>query len=539
MLNRRDILRLAAAGASLAAVPMARAADGTPVRGGHLISIVVPEPQNLGISVSNPTIVIAANVFDGLVTYDEAGKPQPRLAESFEQSADGRAITFRLRKDVKWHDGVPFTAADVKYSILEVVKKTHPRGRGTYAQLEDIETPDDYTAILKLAKPSPVIWAALSGSETQILPKHLYEGTDPLTNPWNVKPIGTGAFIFKEWVRGSHVTLERNPDYWDAGKPYLDRITFKVVPDAGARAAQLETGEVQYIPLSPVPLSDVERLAGRKDVVVETRGWEAVSPVFFFDFNLRRKPFDDVRVRRAIAYAIDRRALARTVWYGFADPSTSPVPASQKQFYAPGLPQYEYDPKKAEALLDEAGLKKGPDGVRLRFTHLNHTYGDDFKRSGEFIRQQLKRVGIEVELINYDLPTFLRKSYTDYDFDTLNVFYAAFSDPQLGVQRRFWSKNIQPGSAWSNASGYSNPEFDAIVDAAAVEPDEGKRKALLARLQLIAQTDVPSISLLELKQFRVWSSRLKGVDVSPVGVYGTLASAWLEPEAAPAPGKKG
>ena len=219
MLNRRDILRLAAAGASLAAVPMARAADGSPVRGGHLVSIVVPEPQTLGLTVSNPTIDIAINVYDGLVTYDGTGAPRPQLAESNEQAPDGRSITFRLRKGVTWHDGVPFTAADVKYSILEVVKKTHPRGIGTYSQLQDIETPDDHTVILRLAKPSPVIWSALNSSETQILPKHLYEGTDPLTNPWNTKPIGTGPFIFKEWVRGSHVTLERNPNYWDAGKP--------------------------------------------------------------------------------------------------------------------------------------------------------------------------------------------------------------------------------------------------------------------------------------------------------------------------------
>ncbi|MFG1207889.1 ABC transporter substrate-binding protein [Xanthobacter flavus] len=529
MLNRRDILRLAAAGASLAAVPMARAADGSPVRGGHLVSIVVPEPQTLGLTVSNPTIVIAINVYDGLVTYDGTGAPRPQLAESYEQAPDGRSITFRLRKGVTWHDGVPFTAADVKYSILEVVKKTHPRGIGTYSQLQDIETPDDHTVILRLAKPSPVIWAALNSSETQILPKHLYEGTDPLTNPWNTKPIGTGPFIFKEWVRGSHVTLKRNPNYWDAGKPYLDRLTFRFVPDAGARAAALETGEAQYVPLSPVPLSDVERLAKRPDLVVETRGWEAVAPVFFLDFNMRRPQFQDVRVRRAIALAIDKKALARTVWYGFAEPATGPVPAFQTAFAATGLPQYDYDPKKAEALLDEAGLKRGPDGVRLRFNHASIPYGDDFKRSGEFIRQQLKKVGIEVELLNYDLPTFLRKIYTEYDFDTLNAYYAAFADPQIGVQRRFWSQTIRPGSAWSNASGYSNPKVDALLEAAAVEPDPQKRKALLGEFQLIVQTELPSISLLELKQFRVWSSRLKGVNVGPIGVYSSFADAWLEP----------
>lgn len=535
MIDRRLLLQALTAQAGLCWFPVsyaapAQAAPGAPVKGGHLISVVVPEPQNVGLAISNPSIVIVSNVFDGLVAYDENFKLVPRLAESWQSSSDGKTITFKLRRGVKWHDGKPFTSADVQYSLMEFCKKVLPRGAGTYGRLQRVETPDAHTAVLHLDAPSPVIWAALSVNETQILPRHIYEGSNPLTNPANNRPVGTGPFVFKEWVRGSHVTLERNPDYWEADRPHLDRLTFRVINDAAARAASLENGEVQYIPLSPVPLADVARLASSRKVKVERRGWEAVAPMYFFEFNLRRKPFEDIRVRQAIAHAIDRNALAKSVFYGFAEPATGPVPSSQKRFRNPGLAQYAFDPDRAEKLLDQAGLRRQADGVRLRLNHLTLPYGDDYKRAGEVFRQQLKRIGVEVTLLNYDLPTYLRKVYTDFDFDTQSLFLAAYADPQIGVQRRYWTQSIKPGTPWGNASSYSNLELDAILEQAQIEPDEEKRRVLLYRFQDIVQRDVPSVSLLELQQFRVWSSRLQGVDVGPFGVYSSLGNAWLAPE---------
>jgi len=500
------------------------------VEGRTLVGNIVPEPQSLvaGISISAPAVCISSNIFDGLVEYDAAFKPVPSLAQSWEEAPDGRSITFHLRHDVTWHDGTPFTSADVQYSLMELMKKVHPRGGSYYAQLTAVDTPDPYTAIFRLARPAPVIWSVLSGIETQILPRHLYEGTDILTNPWNVKPIGTGAFRFKEWARGDYVLLERNPDYWDRKAPHFDRIRFRFLPDPAAGEAALEAGEVQYTPLSPAPLSDTARLQKLPSLVVETRGQEFGATMFFIDFNLQRPFFQDVRVRRAIAHAVDKRALADTVWYGFAEPATGPIPSYQKAFYTNEVDHYDFDPAKAEQLLDEAGLKPGADGIRLRFSHDPMPYGDDYRRAGEFFRESLRKVGIEVTLNNLDLPSFLRKVFTDRDFDTLNSFYAAFPDPQIGVIRRFWSQAIKKGTPWSNGSGYSTPAMDAVIDGILTEGDVEKRRAHIHRLQQIAQADLPSITLLELHPYRVFSARLKGVNVNPDGGWQSLKDAHFD-----------
>ncbi|MES2188042.1 MAG: ABC transporter substrate-binding protein [Pseudomonadota bacterium] len=532
MTSRRQFLEVTGAGIGATLLSMAGwAAETTPVQGGTLVANVLPEPAGLvaGINISQPAVVISASIFDGLVRYDKDFKPQPQLAESWTESKDGKTVTFRLRRGVKWHDGQPFTSADVQYSLLEVVKKIHPRGSSTFGKVVAVDTPDDYTVVLRLDGPSVVIWAALFGTETQIVPKHLYAGTNVMANPWNAKPVGTGAFVFKEWVRGSHVILERNPNYWDAGKPHLDKIVFKFIPDAGARAAALENGELHYAVTNPVPESDVDRLRKNPQLVVDTKGWEAPAPMFFVDFNMERPQFKDVRVRRAFAHALDRKALADNIWYGLATPAQGPVPSYQKQFFKPGLPQYEYDPARAEKLLDEAGVKRGADGVRLRINHLVSPYGPVYQRAGEYFRQQLGKVGVEITLVNYDLPTWIRKMYTDYDFDTAAGWYSAYPDPQIGVERRYWSKNIRKGSVSSNACRYASPEMDRIIEAIHDEVNPAKRKALIGDMQTLAQVDVPSINLLELNFYAVYSKRLQGLREGPLRFYSTLADAWLTP----------
>jgi peptide/nickel transport system substrate-binding protein len=517
-LGRRRLIASASVATAFSALAARSSfAQGTQ-RGRTLVANIVPEPQSLvgGVAISAPAVAISTNIFDALFEYDAEFKPQPALATGWEEKDDGRTLVLTLRKGVTWHDGKPFTSADVQYSLLELMKKVHPRGGAFFSQLTAVDTPDPHVAVLRFTARAPVVWSVLN-YETQILPRHLYEGTNILTNPYNVKPVGTGPFVFKEWVRGDYVLVERNPNYWDKDRPGVDRIRFRFIPDSGARAAALETGEVHYTPLSPVPLADVPRLKDKPGLVVETRGSEANAPVFFLDFNLRRPQFQDVRVRRAIAHAIDRTALANTVWFGFATPATGPIPSYQKQFYTADVPQYPFDPAHAEQLLDEAGYRKGSDGIRLRISHDPMPYGDEYARSGEFIRQALKQVGIEVTLRNHDLPTFLRKVFTERDFDTLNSFYAAFPDPQIGVHRRFSSEAIKTGTPWSNASGYSRPETDALIGAIQTEGDVARRVALIHQLQQVAQTDLPSITLLELLPFRVYSARLAGVNVNPDG----------------------
>ncbi|XYD12558.1 ABC transporter substrate-binding protein (plasmid) [Methylobacterium sp. NMS12] len=485
-----------------------------------------PEPSSFLFNAQTAG-VLAAQVIEGLIEYDEHFKPRSALAERWDISPDGRTATFHLRPGVTWHDGKPFTAADVRYTVEAVIKTVNPRAAAAFKLVEAVETPDPLTVTFRLSEPSPALWSILSSAEAGILPRHLYEGTPPLENPWNRKLVGTGPFVFKEWVRGDFVLLERNPRYWRENRPYLDRIRFKTITDPGAREAALEAGEVHYTPFSVVPPSDVERLRSVPGLRVETRGYGTFVPVFFLDFNMDRPRLRDKRVRAAFAHAIDRQALADRVWYGLARPATGPIPSTQVEFYTADTTQYAFDPKRAEALLDEAGLPRGPDGVRLRLDHYAMPYGDVLRRAAEFIKEQLRQVGVELTLVNLDLAPFLRKIYGDRDFDTYSTYYSASADPQIGVVRRYWSKAILKNVAWSNGPGYANPVVDRLIEASAVENDPAKRRDLLVQFQKLAQDELPSVNLLELQHFSVLSRRVNGLSTDRDGYSKSFADVWL------------
>lgn len=519
MTDRRDFIQRAAliAGASLLANPV-DAVFAQPTARKHLIVSLVPEPSGIYLLANNPSLVLALNINDGLIAYDEDFKPVPQLAESWVQSNDGKTITFKLRAGVKWHDGQPFSSADVKYSV-ELTKQTSPVAAATYAHLVKIDTPDDLTVTLHFAYPSQALWSVLDGAKTQILPRHLYEGTNPATNPVNNRPIGTGAFIFREWVRGSHIRLTRNPDYWDKGKPLLEEITFRIIPDAGARGIALETGSVHYAPLPAVPLVEARRIRSNPGkLIVESRGWTANAPIYYFDFNLEREVFRDPRVRKAFAHAIDRRVLASSGFFGFAKPATGPVPSYQPNFYTSDTERYPHDPAKAEALLEAAGLRKDARGIRLKIDNLPIPYGEDFVRTAQLIQQQLKRVGIDMQIRNFDVGTWITKIARERDFDTLSTFAAAFADPQIGVYRRYWSKAKQTASGGNN-SGYVSAEADRLIEASLIEADVDKRRGLIHDLQKLVESELPSISLLELEFVRILSADLTGANVTPFGAF--------------------
>lgn len=528
--SRPLLLRAASAAAVAATLLTGGALAQTPQNGGTLTAIVQPEPVTLtsAINTAAPTGFISGNVFDGLVDYGTDLTPRPALAERWEVAPDGLSITFHLRKGVTWHDGHPFTAADVKWTLENVWKTIHPRNQATFGRVTQVETPDDQTVILRLSEPSLAILSSVNSNGAQILPKHLYEGTDILNNPHNLKPVGTGAYVFKEWSKGNHIILERNPNYWDKGKPHIDRIVFKVIPDAAARAAALEKGDVQYAVFSPVPLKDAERLGKLPNLKIETRGYEWISPWLFFDLNVDNQYLKDVRVRRAIAHALDRKAIANIVWYGFATPAISPVPSTLGAFHDANVPQYEFDTKKAEALLDEAGFKRGPNGVRFTLTHDFIPYGDDYKRTGEYLKQALKKVGIEVTIRSQDTAAFTKRVYGDRDFDISSAWFAAFSDPQVGVTRAYWSGWIGKNTPWTNGSGYRNAEVDALIAKAQGLPKQEDRIATFKQFQQIVQTELPSIPLVELKFFTVHDASLKDVVTRGDQIYGSLKNAWFD-----------
>ncbi len=508
------------------------AAQGTaPVPGGTLVAVVEPEPVALNSIVNNnyPQSIVTSNVFDGLVIYDENFIPRPSLAESWETAPDGLSITFHLRRGVTWHDGQAFTARDVRYSALELWKKFHPRGRTTYAAVQDVETPDDHTAVFRLKYPSVVITSALAAAESPVLPAHLYEGTEPLKNPYNLKPVGTGPFVFKDWKKGQYIELARNPNYWLAGRPYLDRVIFRTIPDAASRAAALETGEVQYAPFDAVPFADVKRLSTLPSLVVDTRGYDFQSQFLMLEFNLKNPQLANLKVRQAIAHAIDRQGLIDTVWYGFGKPATGPVPSHLTRFYEPGVAHQDFDRAKAEKLLDEAGYPRQANGIRLTITQDFLPMSDGHRVSSEYVRQNLKQVGIELGVRGQDMAAYTRRIYTDYDFDTQIGQYSTMIDPEMGLFRKLLSTNYIKGVPNMNASSYASPKLDALAAAIRAEPDAGARAGLIRDLQRVVQDDLPFLSLTEMVHVTVHSARLHGLNHAPDGALASFRDAWLAP----------
>lgn len=521
-LSRRTLL-LTGFAASAAAALNSRGIAAE-VKGGTLQAAIWPAPSTFltAVDVNSSVTLVAPNIIEGLLAYDDGMELKGSLAERWSASSDGRALTFELRRNVRWHDGKPFTARDVKFSALEVWKKIHPRGRSVFAVVDAIDTPDEHTAIFRLSRPSLVVAHALTAVEAPVLPAHLYEGRDVLTNPHNLKPIGTGAFRFGQLRQGEYLELNRNPDYWDEGRPYLDRIVFRFLPDAATRAAALEAGEVQFAPWSPVPIADVARLKDNASIVVERRGYQWEAAYFRAEFNLRNPILADVRVRRAFAHAINREGLADTVWYGLVKPATGPVVSTSQRYYTADVPRYAFDPAAAKSLLDEAGHKAGASGQRFSLNLLFQPLNDNFRVTAEYLKQNLRAVGIDANIVATDMAGYIRRVFAEYDFDVNIGQMANFLDPEIGMPRQFLSNAATKGVPWVNASGYGSPEVDALIQAARVEPDEARRAELFKQLQRRIQTDLPVLPLFELGHFSVHAKAVTGFNTSPDGVTTSL-----------------
>jgi peptide/nickel transport system substrate-binding protein len=502
--------------------------------GGTLVILTTPEPTILTNAVNSAptTAEVATKIFDGLLEYDMDLKPIPSLATEWTVSEDGKTITFKLRDDVKFHDGKPLTSADVQFSLMQVVKDYHPRGPGNLGALEAIETPDPQTAVLKLKHPYPPMMKGLSSLEAPILPKHLYEGTDYRNNPNNNKPVGSGPFRFREWNRGSHLTLEKNPIYWRQGRPYLDRVIFRFIADAATRAAAIESGEAHVATFGTISPVEMRRLEKLPHIKIAPGGYEALAPVMLFEINTQKKPFDDKRVRQAMAYAMDRDFITKNIWYGFGGPAVGPISSVFKGagLYTDEVRRYDVADRveRANALLDEAGLKRNADGTRFEMILDVSPFGEDWRRMGEYVRQAFEKVGIKVTLRNQDYAAMIRQVYTDYNFDMTSAWYVGMADPTLGVQRQYVTSNIKQGVPFNNVTRFSNPEVDRLWAAAAQEMDAKKRGEIFHQIQKITVEESPIIWVMEMQLVAVHNDKVKNLITSPLGVRGGLYETWLQ-----------
>jgi peptide/nickel transport system substrate-binding protein len=513
-LSRRLLL---AGAAALPALP--RAAGAQPRRGGRLVVAADSEPANLNpaIIASNGVFFVASKVIEPLAEASFDGKDglAPRLATGWEGAADGRSMTFRLREGVSWHDGKPFSSADVAFSAMEVWKKLGNLGRAVFRNLEAVDTPDAATAVFRFAVPTPpqLIRNALP-SLTAVVPKHLYEGTDIMKNPANEKLVGTGPFRFAERKPGEYTRLVRNPGYWDSGKPYLDEIIYRVLPDRAAAGNALEAEEIQLAAFSAVPLADLDRIGKVKGIKIYSNGYEGLTYQLVVEINHRRKELADVRVRRAIAHAIDRDFVVRTIFRGFATVSQGPIPRNDRVFHAPDLAGWGFNPTRANALLDEAGYARGADGVRFRLRLLPAPFFNETRQFGDYLRQALAVVGIDATIVANDTPAHLKAVYTDHAFDLAVGSPVYRGDPAISTTVLFQS-GLPAGVPFANQYGYANAEVDALIRQAAATIDDAERVKLYRQFQKLVVDDVALINVAEFSFITVARDTVQNVSNNP------------------------
>ena len=449
-----------------------------------------PGPLNPAITSSGQAHPVTGQIFNGLIRLDRYFEPRPDLARSWTVSRDGRTYTFRLQPNIRWHDGRRFTSADVEFTYEQVLLKLHPRTRTLAEFVADVAAPRPDTVVFRLKRRYAPFLTWLDEDNGAILPRHLYQGTDPLTNPVNLRPVGTGPFMFESYTPGDRVVLVRNPRYFKPGLPRLDRIVFRFMGSAQAAQA-FEAGEIDLYMFPSGP--DATRFFDRPGVTVTERGREGFARVVPLILNTRRAPFGDVRVRRAIAWALDKDFIARTAYAGLLRPAKSPLTRFLTWAYTPNVQQYPRNVARANELLDEAGLRRGSGGIRFRTSLIFDTA---FTRQAELIKSQLGEVGIDVDLRLLEFNAWVQRLYVQWDFDMGYTNFTHPPDPDVGWKRIYVCSNIVK-APFTNGSGYCNPAVDRLFEQAATELDQAKRGAIYKRLQRILASELPVVPLVD------------------------------------------
>ncbi|MEI9474992.1 MAG: ABC transporter substrate-binding protein [Deltaproteobacteria bacterium] len=519
---------LVGVGISLGSLPTGQAAE-KPKPGGTLVVGLHADPDTLNPIVSSemPARMVAANVFSRLLYVDTQGNHVGDLAEKWTISQDNLKIRFELRKGAKFHDGRPVTAEDVKFSLGKLAKY-NPRSV-ELKRISEITVLGEYSIEIRFPTPSPTFFSFLDDAGF-VIPKHIYASTEDLTlHPANSNPVGSGPFTFQEWRKGDRVVLNKNKNYYVPGEPFVDKTFFRIIPSGASRVLSLETGDLDYIGERALPETDVPRLRKNPNFVVTDRGMGS-SSLNFLLFNTRRKPWDDVRVRRAVAHAVDRKVLAERGTFGLGQPAYSPFSkGSWPWAYNPKVEEmYPLDPAKAAKLLDEAGYPMGPGGVRFKTTVITDRGDSRTADITEIIQQQLKKVGIDMVIQALDKPTMAQRVWIAADFDLWSGPSSQGSDPAIGIERIFTTEGIPPVPSVHNGNEYRNPEVDKLFRLARTTMDQKKRGQYYRDTQPIILNDLPTLPLVDTPKFAAFHKKVQGVnDRRFWSIYYAPSDAWF------------
>ena len=496
-------------------------------RGGTFIKAIENEPATIDYLFGKDfgALTVMSNIYNRLVRLDYDFAAQPELAESWEISEDGLTYTFQLRTDVKWHDGTPFTAQDVSFTFGEMVCELHNRAKTWCPRVASFDTDGDHTFIINMKEPFAPLMTILAdyNSGTLIRPKHIWEtGVDQDNQQLFTPTVGTGPFVFSEWVRGSHIELVRNEDYFEPGLPFLDRVLVQFLPDEAGRLAAIENGDIDMIHSYILPYERVDQFREDPRFQIIENGNEATGTNENLLMNHDNEHLQHKSVRQAIATALDKAEIAEAAMFGASKPAHAHIASGVRWVYFPEF-DYQQDVAKANEMLDAAGFPRDSDGERFTL-RLFWAFGRAFEgRAAEVIRSQLREVGINVEIQSFDRPAFIERVFTNRDFDMAHQLFTTSPDPTLSVVHRYKSTTI--GNAFANAAGWVNEEYDRLTDIEVTITDVAERAAVWKQVQEILMDELPGYPLFEMPNMQLVRSGFDDVITGPIGYNGALGMA--------------
>ena len=533
--RRRLLGRAAALGISLSAVSglathgatfaAAQDASPVPVPGGTLNVALQADPTTLDPLKAGLTAIwkVIEHVNDGVIRVDPSLAPIPGLAESWEISEDGTVYTFHLRSGISFHDGSPFTSDDVLFSWTRILDPAtaavnaanflNVKGgaaflAGETTELEGIQAPDPQTVVVTLEQPEASFLTILSTAGSLIFSRAFFDANGGDTSQ---TANGTGPFIFKEYVPATSVSLERNPNYWEAGLPYLDGIEAVIASDDTARTGALIQGAVDFIEYAP--LRDVDMLEETDGLTV---AGDELTNIRYLGINLAREPFGDVRVRQAIAMVIDRTPIIESAVFGHGVGVDTVFAPSFWAGFDREVPAPDIEG--AKALLAEAGY---PDGFET--TLITYAPYSFMTNTAIIVQEQLSQIGIRADYTGLE-PGTISAQLIARDFDLVVGGSNSWIDPHPVLLSNF--KSGQDG----NTTSYSNPEVDALIDQGGIETDLAARAEIYRQLQEILLVDLPWVPLFVANQYEAMKSDVQGYVHYPTASNASFREVWIAGE---------
>ncbi|MGW8313455.1 MAG: peptide-binding protein [Desulfuromonadales bacterium] len=497
-----------------------------PVHGDTFIEASIGEPNNLlpVLSSDSASSDINGLVYNGLVRYDKNLQLEGELAESWDISDDRLTITFHLRKGVTWHDGAPFTSADVLFTYQMYIDPKVPTSYAEdFLQVAKAEAVDPYTFRVTYKEPFA---PALESWGTAIQPKHLLEGQEITKSPLTRSPVGTGPYKFVKWDAGEKIELLANPDYFE-GQPYIHRVVYRVIPDTSTQFLELQSGGLDMMGLTPIQFKT------QTDTPAFTRNFNKYSYLSFsytyLGYNLNKPLFQDQRLRQAISYAINKQEIIDGVLLGLGEIATGPY-KPDTWVYNKNVKRYPYDPDRSKSLLAEAGWTDSDgdgildkDGQKLAFTIVTNQGNDLRSKTAEIIQRRLKEVGIAIEIRVVEWATFLKEFIFPGNFDATILGWSGGPEPD---QYNIWhSSKTAPREL--NFIKYKNPEVDKLLEQGRRTFDQSERKKIYDRFQEILAEEQPYTFLYVADALPAVAKRFRGIEPSPAGITYNFIKWWV------------